>query len=66
MIRVDMVTVRTDLDTGKVTATIYTPENDLTSGEEGTGDSLYDALYDLAENIEEALCGRVSVQYYYS
>lgn len=64
MIRVDTVVVRTDLDTGKITAVIYTPENDSTSGEEGVGDSLYEALYDLAENIEEALCGRVSAQYY--
>ena len=59
MIRVDTVVVRTDTDTGECRCIIYTPENDVTSGEEGIGDTLYDALYDLAESIEEAVCGSI-------
>lgn len=64
MIRVDTVVVRTNLDTGEVTAIICTPENDVTSGQEGIGPTLHEALYNLAEDIEEAVCGRVSAQYY--
>lgn len=53
MIRVDTILIRTNTDTGYVTAIIYTPENDLVSGSEGMGASLHEALYDLATTIEE-------------
>jgi hypothetical protein len=52
--RVDMIVVRTS-GYGDVTAVIHTPENDLTEGQEGRGDTLSEALYNLAENIEEVL-----------
>lgn len=56
MIRIDTVVVRTNTDTGLITAIIYTPENDLTSGSEGVGATLHEALYDLAANVEESEC----------
>jgi hypothetical protein len=52
--RVDMIVVRTS-GHGGVTACIHTPENDITEGQEGIGDTLFEALYNLAENIEEVL-----------
>jgi hypothetical protein len=52
--RVDMIVVRTD-GHGRVTATIHTPENDLTEGLEAVGDCLPEALYELTGMIEEAL-----------
>ena len=51
--RVDMIVVRTSGD--GVVACIHTPENDLTEGQEGMGDNLAEALYDLAATIEEVL-----------
>jgi len=56
MIRVDTAIIRTNSDTGIVTIVVYTPENDLTSGQEGIGQTLSEALFDLAANIEEAEC----------
>lgn len=55
LMRVDMIVIRTS-GHGGITAVIHTPENDLTEGQEGVGDTLPEALYNLAENIEEALC----------
>lgn len=51
--RVDMIVVRT-CGHGHVSAVIHTPENDLTEGQEGTGDTLAEALHNLADLIEEA------------
>lgn len=51
----DTVMIRTNKHSGAVTATIYTTDNDLTDGLEGSGLSLAEALHDLADGIEEAL-----------
>lgn len=56
MIRVDTIVIRQNLDTGQVTAVIYTPENELVSGLEGVGNSLHEAIAELAESIEEIEC----------
>lgn len=56
MIKVDNVVIRTDTDTGKVQAILYTPDDDRTNGQEAIGDDLVDALSELAVYVEEALC----------
>lgn len=49
----DTVMVRTNKHNGSVIATVYTTDNDLTDGLEGSGLSLAEALHDLANEIEE-------------
>lgn len=50
----DTVMVRTNKLNGTVVATIYTTDNDLTDGLEGSGLSLAEALHELSINVDEA------------